>query len=56
MELQATTALGNGALTLHLGRVFHVVFTMRGIAIRTISARKANKRDVNDYENAAFQT
>lgn len=38
------------------GRVFHVVFTMRGFAIRIISARKGNLREVNDYENGAFQT
>ena len=38
------------------GRIFHVVFTMRGVAIRIISARKANLREVNDYENSAFQT
>jgi uncharacterized protein len=37
------------------GRLFHVVFTMRGAAIRIISARKANLREVNDYENGAFQ-
>ena len=37
-------------------RLFHVVFTMRGIAIRIISARKANLREVKDYENGAFQT
>ena len=38
------------------GRVFHVVFTMRGVAVRIISARKANLREMNDYENGAFQT
>ena len=38
------------------GRVLHVVFTMRGIAVRIISARKANLREVSDYENGAFQT
>lgn len=37
------------------GRVFHVAFTMRGVSIRIISARKANMREVNDYENGAFQ-
>ena len=36
------------------GRLFHVVFTMRGVAIRIISARKANLREVKDYENCAF--
>ncbi len=38
------------------GRLFHVVFTMRGIAICIISARKANLREVKNYENVAFQT
>jgi len=38
------------------GRVFHVVFTMRGVVIRIISARTANMREVNDYENGSFQT
>ena len=38
------------------GRLFHVVFTMRGAAVRIISARKANLREVKDYENGAFQT
>ncbi len=38
------------------GRLFHVVFTMRGIAIRIISARKAKLREVKNYENCAFQT
>ena len=37
------------------GRLFHVVFTMRGTAIRIISARKANVREARDYENGAFQ-
>ncbi len=37
------------------GRLFHVVFTMSGTAIRIILARKANLREVNDYENGAFQ-
>lgn len=34
------------------GRVFFVVYTLRGQSIRIISARKANKREVNDYENS----
>lgn len=34
-------------------RVFFVVYTIRGKIIRIISARKANKREVNDYENSA---
>ncbi len=35
------------------GRVFFVAYTMRGNTIRIISARKANRREVGDYENAA---
>ena len=35
------------------GRVFFVVYTLRGHIIRIISARKANQREVHDYENAA---
>jgi uncharacterized protein len=35
------------------GRVFFVVYTLRANAIRIISARKANQREVNEYENAA---
>ena len=35
------------------GRVFVVIFTMRGSAIRIISARKANGREVRDYEQNA---
>lgn len=35
-------------------RLFHVVFTMRGVAIRIISARKANLREMKDYENSTF--
>ena len=33
------------------GRVFVVVYTPRQRAIRIISARKANKREVRHYEN-----
>lgn len=33
------------------GRVYVVVYTMRNDAIRIISARKANQREVTDYEN-----
>jgi len=33
-------------------RVFFVVYTLRGTAIRIISARKANQREVQDYENS----
>jgi len=34
------------------GRVFFVVYTIRGTVLRIISARKANQREVNDYENS----
>jgi uncharacterized protein len=34
------------------GRVFCVVYTLRGRTIRIISARKANRREVHGYENA----
>jgi uncharacterized DUF497 family protein len=34
------------------GRVFFVVYTIRGTVIRIISARKANQREVDDYENS----
>jgi uncharacterized DUF497 family protein len=33
-------------------RVFFVAYTLRGPAIRIISARKANQREVKDYENS----
>ena len=33
-------------------RVFFVVYTIRGTVIRIISARKANQREVKDYENS----
>lgn len=33
------------------GRVFFVVYTIRGKIIRLISARKANQREIHDYEN-----
>lgn len=32
-------------------RVFVMVYTIRSSAIRIISARKANQREVTDYEN-----
>jgi len=35
------------------GRVFFLVYTLRAETIRIISARKANRREVQDYENAA---
>ena len=37
------------------GRVFVEIFTMRGSAIRIISARKANKREIREYEHNAHQ-
>ena len=37
------------------GRVYVVVYTMRGSAIRIISARKANRKEVAEYEHYARQ-
>ena len=37
------------------GRVYLVVYTVRGSAIRIISARKASKKEVGDYEHNARQ-
>ncbi len=37
------------------GRAYVVVYTMRGSAIRIISARKANGKEVADYEYNARQ-
>lgn len=37
------------------GRVFVVVYTPRADAMRIISARKANQREVQNYENNAHQ-
>ncbi len=37
------------------GRAYVVVYTMRGSAIRIISARKANGKEVADYEHNARQ-
>lgn len=34
------------------GRVFFVAYTIRGTVLRIISARKANQREVNEYENS----
>ncbi len=34
-------------------RVFFVAYAIRGTVIRIISARKANQREVHDYENSA---
>jgi uncharacterized protein len=33
------------------GRVFFLVYTVRGTMLRIISARKVNQREVKDYEN-----
>lgn len=35
------------------GRVFCLVYTLRKETIRIISARKANRREVQNYENAS---
>ena len=35
------------------GRVFVVIYTTRGAVIRVISARKANGKEVRDYEDDA---
>ena len=37
------------------GRVYVVVYTVRGSAVRIISARKANRKEVADYEHNAYQ-
>ena len=37
------------------GRVYVVVYTVRGSAIRIISARKASGKEVGDYEHNARQ-
>ena len=37
------------------GRVFVVIYTMRGSIIRIISARKTNGREVREYEQNARQ-
>ena len=37
------------------GRVFVVVYTMRGSAVRIISARKASRKEVAEYEHDAHQ-
>jgi uncharacterized DUF497 family protein len=34
------------------GRIYFVVYTIRGTVIRIISARKANQREEDDYENS----
>ena len=37
------------------GRAFVVVYTMRGSAVRIISARKASRKEVAEYEHDAHQ-
>ena len=37
------------------GRVFVLIYTVRSTRIRIISARKANRREVQDYENNTRQ-
>ena len=36
-------------------RVFLVAYTVRGAIIRIISARKANRREVKEYEDSSHQ-
>lgn len=35
------------------GRLFVVIYTMRGAVVRIVSARKANAREVREYEQNA---
>ncbi len=37
------------------GRVFVAIYTIRGSVIRIISARKANRKEVRDYEQHTGQ-
>ena len=37
------------------GRVFVVIYTVRGSVIRIVSARKANRREVREYEQNTRQ-
>ena len=37
------------------GRVFVLIYTMRGSTIRIISARKANRKEIREYEHHASQ-
>ncbi len=37
-------------------RVYVVIYTFRNRVIRIISARKANKREVRQYENATIES
>jgi uncharacterized DUF497 family protein len=38
------------------GRLYVLVYTLRGSAVRIISARKANSREMRSYENNARQS
>ncbi|MBI5193254.1 MAG: BrnT family toxin [Nitrospirae bacterium] len=38
------------------GRLYVIAFTMRGETVRIISLRKANKREVRDYEENTKET
>jgi uncharacterized protein len=38
------------------GRLFQVAYTMRGALVRIISARKANSREVKDYEDGTYES
>ncbi|MCY3994872.1 MAG: BrnT family toxin [Rhodobacter sp.] len=37
------------------GRAYVIVYTVRGSAVRIISARRANPKEVVDYEHNAHQ-
>ena len=37
------------------GRVFVLIYTVRGSAIHIISARKANRKEIREYEHHASQ-
>ena len=37
------------------GRAYVIVYTVRSSAIRIVSARKANRKEVADYEHNARQ-
>ena len=38
------------------GRVFVMIYTVRGSALRIISARKANRKEIREYEHHASQS
>ena len=37
------------------GRIFVLIYTMRGSTIRIISARKANRKEIREYEHDTSQ-